>query len=74
VARPSLGGVVADPLQRNAEGGGLLFQAMSREANILAYNDAFRFVAVLALATAGALALVLAHGAIRRMFSLGDRA
>ncbi|WP_375250568.1 MFS transporter [Sphingomonas sp.] len=40
--------VVGDPGLRIAEGGALLSQAATREANVLAYNDVFRLVAVLA--------------------------
>lgn len=47
----ALAGVVADPALRAAQGGGLLGQAMAREAAVIAFNDTFRFVAVLALAT-----------------------
>lgn len=48
----TLAGTVADPLLRGAQGAGLLAQAMTREASILAFNDVFRLVALLALATA----------------------
>lgn len=43
--------VVGDPSLRVAEGGALLSQAATREANVLAYNDTFRGIAVLAAAT-----------------------
>lgn len=48
----SLSPVLVDPAQRAAQGGGLLGQAMGREAAVIAFNDTFRFVAFLALATA----------------------
>jgi hypothetical protein len=47
-----LGGSVSDPGQQLAQGGALLAQAQAREATILAFNDVFSFVALLALATA----------------------
>ena len=43
--------VVGDPVLRTAEGGALLSQAATREANVLAYDDVFRLVALLAGAT-----------------------
>jgi hypothetical protein len=52
VGANAIAGVVIDPAQRPAQGAGLLVQAMTQEANILAYNDVFRLVAVLALMTA----------------------
>lgn len=48
----SLAPVLVDPFQRAAQGTGLLGQAMAREAAVIAFNDTFRFVAILALATA----------------------
>ena len=47
----AVGRVIGDPGLRNAEGGALLSQAATREANVLAYDDVFRLVAVLAAAT-----------------------
>jgi MFS family permease len=47
----SVGGVLGDPALRGAEGGALLGQSLSREAAILAYNDSFILIGVLALAT-----------------------
>jgi len=41
-------GVIADPVLRNAEGAALLSQRVTREANVLAYNDVFMAIAVLA--------------------------
>ncbi|PCG14881.1 MULTISPECIES: MFS transporter [Sphingomonas] len=43
--------VVGDPGLRSAEGGALLSQTATREANVLAYDDVFRLVAVLAALT-----------------------
>lgn len=48
----ALSGALSDPALRNAEGGALLGQSLAQEANILAYNDVFRLVTFLALATA----------------------
>lgn len=48
----ALAGAITDPAARGAQGGGLLVQAMTREANVLAFNDVFRLVMVLALLTA----------------------
>jgi MFS family permease len=45
------GRTIGDPTLRNAEGAVLLSQQVTREANILAYNDVFRFIALLAAAT-----------------------
>jgi hypothetical protein len=42
-------GVVGDPALRGAEGAALLGQQVAREANILAYNDVFLLVGVLAV-------------------------
>ena len=47
-----LAGSVSDPGQQVAQGGALLAQAQAREATVLAFNDVFSFVALLALATA----------------------
>jgi len=41
--------VILDPALRNAEGAALLSQRVTREANVLAYNDVFMTIAVLAL-------------------------
>lgn len=45
----ALGGVVGDPVLRGAEGTVLLAQQVTREANILAFNDVFLLVGVLAV-------------------------
>lgn len=44
-------GTVGDPVLRSAEGAALLSQQVTREANILAYNDVFLLVGVLAILT-----------------------
>jgi hypothetical protein len=48
----TVAGNLADPVLRGAEGGALLGQRLASEASILAFNDVFRFVGFLALATA----------------------
>lgn len=60
-----VGRVVGDPGLRSAEGSALLSQATTREANVLAYNDVFRLVAVLAALTFLYLLLLLVRRAIR---------
>lgn len=53
----AVSGAIVDPAQRVAQGGALLAQAMTREANILAFADVFRFVTWIALANAAYLAI-----------------
>ncbi len=60
-----VGRVVGDPAYRSAEGGALLAQAATREANVLAYNDVFRLVAILAALTFAYLAFLLIRRAVR---------
>jgi hypothetical protein len=48
-------GVIGDPILRGAEGAGLLGQSLATEANTLAFNDVFRVVMWMALATAAYL-------------------
>jgi MFS family permease len=60
----------ADPqvaARLQAEGPAALAQAMTREANVLAFNDVFTLVAALAAATALFIACVLATNALRRV-------
>lgn len=45
----AVAGTVGDPVLRNAEGVALLSQQVTREAHILAYNDVFLLVGVLAI-------------------------
>jgi MFS family permease len=45
----AVGGVLGDTALRNAEGAALLAAQVAREANILAYNDVFLLVGVLAI-------------------------
>ena len=44
-----LGGVILDPILRSAQGAALLNQRVTREANVLAYNDVFIIISILAL-------------------------
>jgi len=60
-----VGRVVGDPAYRGAEGTALLSQAATREANVLAYDDVFRLVALLAAATFAYLLALLARRAVR---------
>jgi MFS family permease len=48
----AVGGVLGDPALRSAEGVALLAQQVTREANILAYNDVFLLIGVLAVVVA----------------------
>lgn len=56
---------VGDPALRQAEGGALLAQATSREANVLAYNDVFQLIAVLAAGTFSYLLFLLIRRRLR---------
>lgn len=53
-------GVLGDPALRSAEAAAMLGQQVRTEANVLAYNDVFRLIALLASATT--LMLALLHG------------
>ncbi len=72
VASRIQGGAVAlsatqgDPVLRGAEGAGLLGRALATEANTLAFNDLFRLVMWVSLATAAYLAYLIAANARRR--------
>jgi MFS family permease len=44
-----IAGVVADPVLRSAQGAALVGQRVTREANVLAYNDVFLVIAILAI-------------------------
>ncbi|UAL10185.1 MFS transporter [Caulobacter segnis] len=57
---------VVDPAAQAAQGVALLGQALSREAAILAFNDVFRLVAILALLTAAYVAYVIVFNTLRR--------
>src|SRR5262249_12480522 len=61
----SLAGAINDPLARATQGAGLLAQSLTREANVLAFNDTFLFVAVMAGLTALYVAYGIAFNAIR---------
>lgn len=55
----ALSGAIADPAQRAAQGAGLLGRALAIEANTLAFDDVFRLVMWVSLATAAWLAVQL---------------
>lgn len=55
----AVGRVLGDTGLRNAEGAALLSQTATREANILAYNDTFRLVSLLAALTTAYLGFIL---------------
>ena len=50
---------LSDPVLRSAEGAAVLSQRVAIEANVLAYNDVFRLIAILATCTVLFLMLVL---------------
>ncbi len=47
----SYGSVIADPSQRTAQGMRAMASAATREANVLAYNDVFMLIALIAVLT-----------------------
>ena len=57
----ALSGVIGDPNQLAAQGGGLLGQSLSREAAILGFNDAFALITFVALGAALFLAGAIAR-------------
>ncbi len=59
------GRVIGDPALRAAEGRVLLSQTATREANVLAYDDVFRLIALLAAATSAYLTILLLRRAWR---------
>jgi MFS family permease len=61
----AVGRVIADPALRSAEGAAILSQTVTREANVLAYDDTFRMIAVLAALTFAYLAFLLLRRAWR---------
>jgi len=52
---------VADPTLRSAQGAAALAQRVAVEANVLAYNDVFRLIAIMAAGTTLFLVLVVLH-------------
>ncbi|MBV8688041.1 MAG: MFS transporter [Alphaproteobacteria bacterium] len=52
----AVSGALADPASRSLQGAGQLTQALNREAGVLAYDDTFLFVTLIALATAALVA------------------
>jgi len=61
----ALAGTIADPGLRAQQGGAALAASMAREAGILSFNDVFRFVWRLALATAALVVFLMALAATR---------
>jgi MFS family permease len=55
----AVGRVLGDPALRGAEGRAILAQTATREANVLAYNDVFRMIALLAAATSAYLLFLI---------------
>ena len=55
----AVSGSLVDPAARNLQGVGQLSQALSRQANVLAYNDTFQFVTLIALLTAALVAWLI---------------
>lgn len=60
-----VGRVVGDQAFRTAEGGALLSQTATREANVLAYDDVFRMIALLAALTFAYLCVLLVRRTVR---------
>jgi hypothetical protein len=48
VGAQHVGGVITDPILRSAESAALAAQQVAREANLLAWNDVFLIISVLA--------------------------
>ncbi len=61
----ALAGAIADPGVRARQGGASLVASMTREANVLAFNDVFRLVWRLALATALLIILLISIPPVR---------
>jgi len=55
----ALAGAVVDPTQRVAQGGGLLGNALAREAAILGFNDAFWLIVIVSMSAAILIALAI---------------
>ncbi|HEY2751253.1 MFS transporter [Phenylobacterium sp.] len=72
----AVGRVLADPSLRSAEGAALLSQNATREANVLAYNDVFRLISLLAALTTAYLGFLLVRQQlrIRRAARIGQTA
>jgi hypothetical protein len=71
----ALASTITDPGAMAAQGGGLLGQALNREATILAYNDVAMLVVEIALATVLYLVYVSIYGAVqqRRLAAAGAK-
>jgi MFS family permease len=64
----AVSGAIVDPVLRSAEGAAILSQQVTREANILAFNDVFMLIGVLAC-----LAFLWGVAIQFRMWRLGER-
>jgi MFS family permease len=62
----SLAGVVGDPTLRAAQGRALLSGALTREANVLAYDDVFRWVCAFGVLISVYIGCVTLYKAMRR--------
>jgi hypothetical protein len=62
----AVSGAIVDPQARQAQGASALGQALGRQANVLAFNDVFRLVAVVAILAALYLAYVRIFNVIQR--------
>ena len=61
----ALAGTVVDPVLRAEQGGSALAASMTRQATVLAFNDVFRLVWRLALATAALVVVLMLIAAVR---------
>lgn len=64
------GRVLTDQQLLNAEGLALLSQQVTREANVLAYNDAFLAIAVISVTALAAMIVSGAYGYVRNRLSI----
>jgi hypothetical protein len=69
-----LAGSVSDPGRQLAQGSALLAQAQAREATVLAFNDVFSLVALLALATAVFVLCLILRDRWRAWFQFASEA
>lgn len=53
--------VLQDPTLRTAEGAASLAQRVTLEANVLAFNDVFRLISIIAAVTSGFLLMLIVH-------------
>ena len=70
----AVGRVLGDPALRSAEGAAILSQTATREANVLAYDDVFRLISVLAALTCAYLGFILVRRSWRERRALAMKA